>query len=127
MRTGLTYEAVWRMLWVANPDPSTWVRKSRGAVLSFWRGIKCQMWEEFYDRGIDPETLPPPKPRYVIPHNRPLLTVHQAARLLDMTDEQLLWAIGNGKFPGAVRVRRGWRSWMVPRSQVLNPTARAAG
>lgn len=115
------------MLWVADPDPATWVRKSRGAVLSFWRGIKEQMWREFYDRGIDPETLPPPRPRYVVPHKRALLTVRQAARLLDMTDEQLLWAIGHGKFSGAIRVGRGWRSWMVPRSQVFHPTARSFG
>jgi len=117
-RTGLTYEAVWRMLWVANPDPSTWVRKGRGAVLSFWRGLKQQMWEEFYARGIDPEALPPPKPRYVVKHQRPLLTVRQAARLLDMTDEQLLWAIGQGMFPGAIGSRRHWRAWLIPRSDL---------
>lgn len=124
-RTGLTYEAVWRMLWIANPDPTTWVRKSRGAVLSFWRGIKRQMWDEFYARGIDPEKLPPPKPRYTIRHRKPLLTVREAARVLEMTDEQLLWAIGHGKFPGALPAGRQWRAWLIPRTSVLGSTSPA--
>jgi predicted DNA-binding transcriptional regulator AlpA len=106
------------MLWVANPDPSTWVRKGPGAVLSFWRGLKRQMWEEFYARGIDPELLPPPKTPYVVKHTRPLLSVIEVARLLDMSDEQVLWTIGHGKFPGAIRGGGLWRSWLIPRSDV---------
>jgi len=118
-RTGLTYEAVWKMLWVDNPDPSTWPKKNKGAVLSLWRQLKRDLWEEFYQRGIDPETLPPPRPVYRVPHNRPLLTVRQAANVLGMTDDQVLWAIGHGGFPGAFCPRRHWRAWLIPRSAVL--------
>ncbi len=123
-RTGLSYSAVWRMLWVADPDSSKWVHKSPGVVLSFWRGIKQQMWEEFYARGIDPELLPPPRPLYRVKHARALLTVRQTARLLDMTDDQVFWAIGHGKMPGAFRGRRLWRSWLIPRCN-LGPSAPA--
>lgn len=46
-RTGLTFSDVRRMLWVDNPDPSTWRHKSRGVVLGYWRSLKLQMWDTY--------------------------------------------------------------------------------
>jgi hypothetical protein len=48
-RTGLTFAAVKRMLWVHNPDPSTWRYRRRGTVLGFWHSLKLQLWEQAQD------------------------------------------------------------------------------
>ncbi len=178
------------MLWVANPDPSTWNRKSKGAVLSLFRSIKRDMWEELC-RRVDPATLPaPPQRRY--PWRRPapqraprlpslrsiadalgvpeaavfdtlkrsrhrpnqvrhrrivealqragyqpaqerpqrarnarpqrapsaLVTVARAAKILRVPSSAVLAALASGRFPGAFRVGRSWRSWVIPQSDL---------
>ena len=45
-RTGATFGEVAQMLWVDNPDPSTWRQKTRHTVLGFWRELKLRMWDE---------------------------------------------------------------------------------
>jgi len=42
-RTHLTFAQVQRMMFVG-PDPETWRRKHRRAVLGFWNEIKRSMW-----------------------------------------------------------------------------------
>lgn len=59
-RTGMTYDDVWRMLWVDSDDRTKWVRKSKGVVLRLFRDLKQAMWDEMIARGLDPETMPPP-------------------------------------------------------------------
>lgn len=49
-RTGLTYGDVYRMMWVDNPDPSTWRHKSRGCVLGYWRALKLQMYDVYLNQ-----------------------------------------------------------------------------
>lgn len=44
-RTGATFGEIVRMLWVDNPDSSTWRYKRRNTVLGFWRQMKLQMWD----------------------------------------------------------------------------------
>lgn len=45
-RTGLSYQDVFGMLWVADPDPQTWRQKRRASVLGFWHELKLGMWRE---------------------------------------------------------------------------------
>jgi len=45
-RTGLSFGEVAGMLWVDNPDPTTWRQKTRHTVLGKWREIKLGMWRE---------------------------------------------------------------------------------
>lgn len=44
LRTGLDFESVQQMMWVANDDPETWRYKRRHTVLGVWREIKIGMW-----------------------------------------------------------------------------------
>ena len=46
LKTGLTFGEVRQMLWSADPDPSTWRRKSRGCVLGLWHRLKLEMYQE---------------------------------------------------------------------------------
>ena len=45
-RTGFTYREVFGMLWVDDPDPSTWRQKRRASVLGFWHELKRDLWRE---------------------------------------------------------------------------------
>lgn len=46
-RTGLTYRAVYEMLWSYNDeDTSTWKYKRRHTILGYWHMLKKQMWDE---------------------------------------------------------------------------------
>ncbi len=56
------------MLWSDDPDPSKWPKKNKGAVLSLFRSIKRDLWEEL-SRQCDPETLPAP------PRRRPVALI----------------------------------------------------
>lgn len=49
-RSGLTYQDVWRMMFVANDDPTTWARKSKGSVLTLWGKLKRDLYEEYLRR-----------------------------------------------------------------------------
>lgn len=49
-RTNLTFGLVRKMLWVNNPDPTTWRYKRRGSVLGFWRMLKQAMYQEYRRR-----------------------------------------------------------------------------
>jgi hypothetical protein len=49
-RTGLTFADVYRMLWSADPDPTTWKHKSRGVVLWHMRRIKQELYAEYVAR-----------------------------------------------------------------------------
>lgn len=46
MRTGLTFADVRQMMFVANPDPSTWRFKRRHGVLGAWHQAKLSMWAD---------------------------------------------------------------------------------
>lgn len=46
LRTGLSYGAVFEMLWSGSEDPSTWKYKGRHTVLGLWHAIKLSMWEQ---------------------------------------------------------------------------------
>lgn len=45
-RTGLDYNAVFDMLWVADNDPEFWRHKGRHSVLGLWYEIKRGMWDD---------------------------------------------------------------------------------
>lgn len=55
-RTGLCYRDVFAMLWVDNPDRTTWKHKSRGVVLWHWSQINRAMWDEFCARNPEAVT-----------------------------------------------------------------------
>lgn len=55
LRTGLTYQDVFEMLWSASDDPSTWRYKRRNTVLGKWYQIKQEMWAEHIG-GCDDRT-----------------------------------------------------------------------
>jgi hypothetical protein len=45
-RTGLTFKEVRRMIWIDNPDPTTWPKGcSRRTVLGRWHEIKKGMFD----------------------------------------------------------------------------------
>jgi len=46
-RTGLSYQDVYRMLWVNSDDPKKWRYKRRGTVLGTWRSIKLGLWDRY--------------------------------------------------------------------------------
>lgn len=46
LRTGLTYQQVYEMLWSYNDDPSTWRYKRRHTVLGKWHQLKLELWAE---------------------------------------------------------------------------------
>jgi hypothetical protein len=54
-RTGLTFAAVRRMMWVDSPDRRLWRHKTRRCVLRFWRALKRAMWA-VHLCGLDYET-----------------------------------------------------------------------
>ena len=46
VRTGFSYQDVYKMLWVGNPDSSTWRYKRRNTILGVWHAIKQSIWKE---------------------------------------------------------------------------------
>ena len=103
-KTGLSFADVARMLW-DRPH------KSRHTVLGKFREIKLEAWNEFYARGIDPETLPSPRLTGSI-------TSAQLARLLGVPHLDVLAAIAAGAFADARPSGTRWRQWSVPRRSV---------
>jgi hypothetical protein len=50
LRTGLTYNDVYQMLWSGSDNPKTWRYKGRSGVLGLWAEIKRGMWKEHLRR-----------------------------------------------------------------------------
>lgn len=46
LRTGHSYQEVYVLLWVPNPDPRTWKYKRRHTVLGKWHQLKMELWAE---------------------------------------------------------------------------------
>jgi len=46
LKTGLDFQMVKDMLWIADEDPDRWRHKGRHSVLGLWFEIKRSMWED---------------------------------------------------------------------------------
>jgi len=53
--TGLDYQAVFDLLWVADNDPQLWRHKGRHSVLGLWHEIKQSMWADHVEMCADPD------------------------------------------------------------------------
>lgn len=54
-RTGLTYDAVKKMLWDESEDRADWKYKRRGTVLGHWHQLKMEMYEQSVAMGYGKE------------------------------------------------------------------------
>lgn len=57
LRTGLNFQMVKDMLWIADEDPDRWRHKGRSSVLGLWYEIKRAMWDDHLAAHRQPDEV----------------------------------------------------------------------